>query len=248
MNRIQRLLCLFWVGVLLICTPVYGALQPTDRFFVNDFANVLSSETEDYIFSTSKAYYESDKTQIVVTTVESLNGMDIERYSLEMAREWGIGDKEQDNGILILLAVSDREVRVEVGTGLEGTITDTKSGKFIRRAKDRLSANDFDAGIKSIYADVVGELQNPAADEDDDDESGIMSVIAPIFILIALIFFMNLRGGGRPGGGIYGGWRGGYYGGFGGRGGFGSGGFSGGGGGFSGGGGGFSGGGASGKF
>ena len=147
---------------------------------------------------------------------------------------------------MILLAVTDREIRIEVGTGLEGTITDTKSGKFIRRAKEQLSANDFDSGLKNIYNDVIGELENPTPNEDDN--AGIISTIIPLVIFIFLIFLINLRGGGRRGGHFYGGgWHGGFYGGsgsFGGRGGFGG----GSGGGFSGGGGGFSGGGASGKF
>lgn len=246
MKNLQKFLYILTVLALLFCTAVQAAPQPTDRFFVNDFAEVLSPETEDYIFQTSKAYFESDGTQVVVTTVASLENQDIESYSLDMARAWGIGDKERDNGVLILLSTGEREVRIEVGTGLEGTLTDTKSGRFIRSAEDQLSANDYDGGLKMIYTAVIGELENPTPNTENTSNipGTILAVAGFLFFLYIL---KRLKGGHGPGGGFsggfYGGWRGGRWGGgFGGS----SGGF--GGGGFSGGGGGFSGGGASGKF
>lgn len=253
MKKRVKLLYLLCILCLLSKTALAAVPDPTDIFFVNDFAGVLSAETEEELFTRGRAYYESDKTQVVVTTVDSLEGADIESYALEMARTWGIGDKDADNGILILLAVSDREIRIEVGTGLEGVITDTKSGRFIRRAADSLSAGDFDAGIRSIYLDVLGELEEPSADGVGTDSEWASLLLALFFasgIFLFFFWFGRKHGGGSGGhggyhgGGFFGGGR--YYGGFGG-GGFG--GFGGrGGGGFSGGGGGFSGGGASGKF
>ena len=242
MKKLQSFLCL--LGVLFWCVIPHVSAQPspTNQFFINDFANVLSPETENFIFTNSKAYFESDKTQVVVTTVESLDGKDIERYALEMARNWGIGDKEQDNGILILLAVSDRQIRIEVGTGMEGIITDTKSGRFIRNATDFLSAGDFDSGIKSIYTAIIDELENPTPDSGEEDVSWL-----ELLLILILIFGLSFFWGGRFGRRRF--FGGGYYGGFGHFGGFGHGGGGGfGGSGFSGGGGGFSGGGASGRF
>lgn len=68
---------------------------------------------------------------MVVVTVQSLGGRDIESYSIGLAREWGIGDKDDDSGVLLLLSTGDRQVRIEVGKGLEGSLTDGKSGRIL---------------------------------------------------------------------------------------------------------------------
>ncbi len=222
--------------------------KPTNEFFINDFADVIDSETERYIFEKGKEYNNGGGTQVVVLTMPSINGDSVEDFSIETAREWGIGDKDEDNGVLILLVMDSRDIRVEVGYGLEDVLNDGKCGRFIRSASPLLSEGDYSGGIKQLYDDIIGELENPTPAEDEDEDD---SDIALIILIIALIFISGTWGR------IYrrrGGWGG--RGGFGGHGGFGGGGFYGGGGfggssgggGFSGGGGGFGGGGASGKF
>ena len=176
-------------------------------------------------------------------TMESIDGNDLEDFSIETARKWGIGDKDADNGVLILLVMDSRDIRIEVGYGLEGVLNDGKCGRFIRNATDSLSAGDYSEGIKQIYDSVIGELEEPTPDEEDDDRMvEIMTYVVFFIVLAIVVFITNIKGrGGRGGrGGYHSG--GGYYGG-----GF-SGGSSSGGGGFSGGGGSFGGGGASGKF
>ena len=224
--------------------------KPTDRFFINDYANVIDAGTEDYIFEKGKAYNANNGPQVVVLTMPSINGADLEEFSIETAREWGIGQKDKDNGVMILLVMDSRDIRIEVGYGLEGVLNDGKCGRFIRNAKDQLSAGNYSEGIKSIYDDVIGELENPTEDTEDDELS---EIIGGIIILIILLIIISALGGGRGGRGGRGGsgygrvYRGStYYGGGFSSGGFGGGGF--GGGGFKGGGGGFGGGGASGKF
>lgn len=216
----------------------------TDRFFINDYANVIDSETEDYIFEKGKAYNANGGPQVVVLTMESIDGNDLEDFSIETARKWGIGDKDANNGVLILLVMDSRDIRIEVGYGLEGVLNDGKCGRFIRNATDSLSAGDYSEGIKQIYDSVIGELEDPTPDEEDDDDTmvEIMTYVVFFIVLAIVVFITNIKGrGGRGGpGGYHSG--GGYYGG-----GF-SGGSSSGGGGFSGGGGSFGGGGASGKF
>ncbi len=111
--------------------PFYvSALEPTEEFYVNDFANILSDETESYIIKQSNAMYHVDGTQIVVVTVPSLDGEILEEFSLDLARSFGIGDDEADNGLLLLLALEERMFRVEVGYGLEGVLNDAKTGRF----------------------------------------------------------------------------------------------------------------------
>jgi uncharacterized protein len=161
-----------------------------------------------------------------------------------MAREWGIGSKSENNGVLILLAVEDRSIRVEVGYGLEGTITDSMSGRFIREASEELSADNFDSGILKLYQLVIRELEAPGSYEETQKGNNTTARVSFLIVLLIIILFIFRR---PRGGGGYRGFGGGYMGGFGGGfhggsgGGFGGGGFSGGGGGFGG-------GGASGKF
>ena len=230
-------------AALFLNIAAYAAVpSPTSRFFVNDYADVIDSETEDYIFEKGKEYNANGGAQVVVLTMPSLDGENLEEFSIETAREWGIGSKESDNGVLILLVMDSRDVRIEVGDGLEGVLNDGKCGRFIRAAAPLLSGGDYSGGIKSLYNSVIGELEEPTPDTEDEAPEGYYDFIAAIiiFLLIIMLWILKSRGGG-------GGHRGRrfFYGGYGG-GGFSGGRFSGGG--FSGGGGGFSGGGASGKF
>ena len=253
---IKRLSC-FFAAVLLFTSAVTAAVPAhTTQFYINDFANVLSAETENLIFNKSKSYADSSQIQVVVTTVTTLDGRTVEDYSLEMARSWGIGDKEDNTGVLILVSTGDREIRVEVGYGLEGILNDSKVGRLIRNeAVPYLSKNDYDSGIKELYLAVMNEIGDVTAQTAKDVESEDSTCLAGIIVfLIVVVLISGLFGGrggrGGRGRGGFGGW---YFpgpGGFG-RGGFGGGGFGGGSsGGFSGGGfgGGFGGGGASGKF
>lgn len=238
--------------------------SPTREFYVNDFANILSKDTKQFIIDKSTALEDASKAQVVVTTIDSLDGDSIENYANEMFRNYKIGSKSSDNGVLILLSVQDRKVRIEVGYGLEGAINDAKAGRIIRDlGKPYLSDEEWDKGLKAMYGAVLKEVYNeynikqPADIKKMDkvkninikiDSSKIIALLIFIFIIVSNI--NNRRGGGRRrrrrgfyGGGFYGGFGGGGFGG-----GFGGGGFGGGGGGASGGGGSSGGGGASGGF
>ena len=225
--------------IVLCCTlfPAYAETDLKGIGYANDFANVLSAETEDYINSTGLAYQDTDNTQVVVVTVESLEGQSIEDYAYDLFNTWGIGDKKADNGILILLSTGDREIRVEVGDGMEGIFNDAKVGRMIDNlALPYFAENDFDTGIKNLYTGIIEVIGNPAAFEDDAADVGeIAGTIALVLALILLSVLTGGRGGGH--------WR---WGGYIGRGGFGGGSSGGGFGGF--GGGGSSGGGASRRF
>ena len=222
--------------------------KPTSAFFVNDFADVLSDEEEAKMQSLGVNLYNASKAQVVAVTIDSLEGNDINDYALNLARNWGIGSKDQDNGILLLLSVNDREVRIEVGYGLEGALPDSKTGRILDvYGIDYFKANRFGQGMYSVYNSLVNEVYieyGMSPDENytpvEDDSLSTKSVIAyVVFLLLILIFVIPRRlrlpflffGGPRwpRGPGCFGG-------GFGGASGFGGGGFSGGGGGFGGGG------------
>lgn len=239
------------VFIIALGARIFAAVSipnPTSAFFVNDYANIIDAQTEQYINERGQTYYKNGGPQVALLTMSSIGGADLEDFSIQTARKWGLGDKDADNGVLILLVLDSRDIRIEVGYGLEGVLNDGKCGRFIRESAELLSAGDYSGGLKLLYDRVVGELEEPSPDEEESDAAETAELIfAIIFIILLLILWSAMihrggwRGGGRRGE-FYGG--GGFYGG----GSFGGGGFSGGGGGFSGGGGGFGGGGASGKF
>lgn len=157
LKRINYLILLL-LSVFFTC-KVNALVNPTEKFYINDYANIISPETEEYIYEKSVKLNEIDGTQIVVVTVKNLEGRSIEDYSLELARKFGIGSKEKNNGLLLLLALEEREFRVEVGTGLEGILPDGKTGRFQNQyIIPYLKENNFDEGIKNGYNAFYNEI------------------------------------------------------------------------------------------
>lgn len=252
---------LLFITVLALSLNIIGCeqkvkqpLQPTAEFFVNDFAEIIDSDDKATMLKLGKALYDKTEAQAVVVTVESLNGADLEDFSIKLARDWGLGDEEKDNGVLLLLSESDREIRLEIGRGLEGALPDSKTGRIIDYyGIEHLKNNDFSTGITEIYKAVVNEIYIEYGLTPDDDytpvdqlptdeaDDGLLGVLIYVIILFVVLFIVLSRfsgPGGRFGGPhiFFGGGFGSYRGMGGSSGGFSGGGFRGGGGGFSGGG------------
>lgn len=137
----------------------YAVVSPKTNFYVNDYADVLSEETENYILNSNIDLQSKTKAQIVVVTVKTLDGKTIEEYATELFREFGIGDKEKNNGVLLLCSTGDRMFRIEVGYGLEGALPDGKTG----RIQDQyiipyLKNNNYDEGIKNGFSAILEEV------------------------------------------------------------------------------------------
>ena len=152
---------LLFLSLFLLIIPIYGnaIVSPTNEFYINDYANILSSETEEYILQRSLALHAADGTQIVVVTVPNLEGMSLEKYANDLFNSFGIGDKEKNNGLLLLLALEERKFRVEVGDGLGGILPDGKTGRF----QDNyiipyLKENKWDEGIRNGYDAFYAEI------------------------------------------------------------------------------------------
>lgn len=156
-NRIKYLILIFLF--ITFISSVKAIVSPTSNLYVNDYANILSNETEEYIMNKSVALNNVDGTQIVVVTVPNLEGYSIEDYATKLFRNFGIGDKDKNNGLLLLLALEERQFRVEVGYGLEGILPDGKTGRFqddyiITYLKD----DKFDEGVKNGYDAFYAEI------------------------------------------------------------------------------------------
>ncbi|MEX2230792.1 MAG: TPM domain-containing protein [Cyclobacteriaceae bacterium] len=218
---------------------------------VHDEAKILTPAFVNALEQQLKQHEDSTSNQIAVLIIPSLNDVPIEDYSLQASEAWKLGQAEKDNGALLLIAVEDRKVRIEVGEGLEGVLPDAICNQIVRNEiAPNFRQNNYEAGIRAATTAMIkaigGEYEaerGPIA-----RRKGRGGSIWTTLIILAIIIFISRRGGGGKGNYRRGGWSSGagWYGaGFGRGGGFG-GGF--GGGGFSGGGGGFSGGGSSGSW
>lgn len=251
MKKIYAALCAVFALLIVLTTTAFAAdlPKPTSNFFVNDFANVISDADEKKMQKQGEALYEKCGAQVVVVTIKSLNGADLESYSLELARSWGIGSEKNDDGVLLLLAVEERKVRIEVGYGLEGALPDSKTGRILDTyGIDSFKKDDFSTGLANVYDSLINEVSiekgiDPADGYNPVDDDYTLTTKEKLItygvITLVVLFIVFIGRGRRRRGFVY------YGGGFNGHndGGFSGGGFSGGG--FSGGGGSFGGGGSS---
>ena len=242
-------------AVLLVGTPLLALEFPALSGRVVDTANVISSGAESTLTGNLRALEEQSGVQCVVVTVPSLQGADIGDFGYQLGREWGIGNKDTDSGVLLILAPSERQVRIEVGYGNEGDLTDAAAKLIIENViTPRLREGDFDAamlmGVTAISAQITGEELKtpPPRQQNRSDRRNPAFAFSWVFPLIIFLIFSGIGRRGRGGGILSGILLGSVISGLAGRssGGFSSGGF--GGGGFSGGGGSFGGGGASGSW
>jgi len=230
---------LLWL-VLLQGAPARALDVPPLEGRVNDQAGILSPATEQRLERALRELEQSDSTQIAVLTLPSLQGDSLEDFSIRVAEQWKIGHKGKDNGVIFLVSEKDRKVRIEVGYGLEGVLTDAKSSRIIRNeVVPYFRQGDYDrgihAGLRSILGVIGGEGQPEAAGARVPVRA--KSTASGLLMLLILFFLLFSRSGRFF---LLGGMLGGMWGGRGmsrgGMGGFGGGGFGGGGGGFGGGG------------
>lgn len=158
---------------------------------VHDDAHALKQETVDQLEKELKAYEDTTSNQIAILIVQSLDGEVLEQYSLKVAEKWKLGKKDKDNGALLLIAVDDHKMRIEVGQGLEGVLTDAQSSGIIRNEiAPEFRRGDYDAGVKAgvkgIVKAIAGEYSADAATSDNTTWI-VLGVAIGLFSIIALI-------------------------------------------------------------
>jgi uncharacterized protein len=127
--------------------------KATELKYVNDYANVIDNDSAQYILSVGKELEDKTGAQATVVVINSLEGETIESYATGIFREWGIGQKDKNNGLLILLSMQERQWRVEVGTGLEGAVTDIYSSRMMNEiAVPKFKQNQYGPGLREAYS------------------------------------------------------------------------------------------------
>jgi len=199
------------IAFLLVLLPVtfsFPAAGQTDvpelKSRINDLAEMISPATENELESMLAGLERSDSTQIAILTVPSLNGEPVESYSLRVAEKWKIGQKGLDNGILFLVARDDRKMRIEVGYGLEGRLTDLLAGRILDTiVRPAFRAGDFDGGIRAgtgaLVAAVRGEFKAEDLPEQKPKNNPGAVLVFNLFIFAFLVALIgssrSIRGG-----------------------------------------------------
>jgi uncharacterized protein len=167
--------------------------------YVNDYVGVFSKEEKANLEEEIAAYTASTTNELAVVVIPELNGETVEQYANELFMKWGIGKKDKDNGVLFLIAINDRKVRIEVGYGLEGDLPDSKAGSILRTSvtpnfKSGDYAGGIYAGVEQIMSATGGNYIEPNVEvfQDTKDTSTGIAVNIVAGIMFGLVFLTFL--------------------------------------------------------
>lgn len=189
------LLASLWL--LLLTTTAWGREIPAFQGYVNDYANLISPAAEQELTALLTAFDQSDSTQVAILTVDSLEGEDLEGFSIRVVDQWKVGQQGKDNGVLLLVAKQERKVRIEVGRGLEGVLTDLLSGRIIDQAiAPAFRAGQIDQGFvngaQAIIAATRGEFKaDPNARRSRHTGDKAPPIVSYLFVALLLIAFLG---------------------------------------------------------
>ena len=197
-NRIVQILAIFSLITIFGAPKLFALDVPPLKGRVNDYASILSSSTKQQLEGILAELEKTDSTQIAVLTIPSLEGEPLEEFSIKVADQWKIGQKGFDNGAILLIALKERKVRIEVGYGLEGSLTDLMAGRIIANViVPQFKARNFDQGVIDGVQAMIGVVRGEYKANEKiplgkrrqkkDSSSGFGG-------LIAFIFFISMLG------------------------------------------------------
>ena len=173
---------------------------------VVDQAGVIPGSARETLETKLKDLEDKSGIQLVVATVKSLQGGDIETYANELFRAWKLGEAKKNNGVLLLVAPTERKVRIEVGYGLEGTLTDALSQVIIASAiVPRFKANDYSGGIERGVDGIISVLTTDAEEWHaktrvrSEDQQGLFDVLFPLLLFLVVVFIFRYMVGNAGG-------------------------------------------------
>ena len=179
---------------------------------VVDQAGVMTAQAESDVEAKSKTLEDKSGIQLVVATVKSLQGSDIETYANQLFRYWKLGEAQKNNGVLLLVAPTEHKVRIEVGYGLEGTLTDALSSVIISSViVPRFKTGDYSGGIERGVDAIISVLSgdsagwHPKVNVRKEDASSDFDKLFPILffaIMIFIVWYLSRHAGGPPSGGV----------------------------------------------
>lgn len=182
--------------------------KPNPPRLVNDFANQLKAGEIASLEQKLVAYNDSTSSQIVIVVVPTTGDYPIADYAIKLGREWGVGQKDKDNGIVILWASTDRKIFISTGYGMEGAIPDAIAKRIISQVitpqfKNGMFYQGLDQGVDMIFKYATGEYKAEPGDINNDGGSfPPVLVFVIVFVIILIIMFRNRNNRGGNGGGF----------------------------------------------
>ncbi len=163
---------------------------------VHDDAHVLKPETVDLLEKDLELYEDSTSNQIAILIIQSLDGEVLEDYSMQVAEKWKLGSKKNDNGVLLLIAIDDHKMRIEVGEGLEGALTDAHSNRIIRNEMaPAFRRGDYDAGVLAAITSIKAAIRGEYAAEDAANDFDSMDMTTKIIVAGVIFLFLGVFAG-----------------------------------------------------
>ncbi|MBI2092837.1 MAG: TPM domain-containing protein [Deltaproteobacteria bacterium] len=166
------------LGVILITVPCISAAAnyPEPTGFINDFAGIIDPPARTQLANIITQFNNATGNEIAVVTIPSLDGEPIENYAVKLFEKWGIGKKNEDNGLLLLVAPSERQMRIEVGYGLEPYINDALAGRIIRETVvPHFAAGNFPLGVLNGVVEIISIISKRSGVEFDPAAAGSIS-------------------------------------------------------------------------
>ena len=202
-SRVLPLKKLLTITGLLVVSALVFAQRPVPELWgvrVHDEARVLSQAVVQQLEEQLKQHEDTTSNQIAILIIPSLNGEVLEEYALRVAENWKLGQKEKDNGVLLLIAIEDRAVRIEVGYGLEGVLPDAVCNRIIRNEiLPNFRRNDYDAGVTAAIGAIIQAIGGEYVSSEDDlnefgttwKERALIGVF--VFTILGVITFIGLK-------------------------------------------------------
>lgn len=223
-RQLRQQTALLWLGILALLLARSAAAQNPKELrpqgYVNDFARVISPDSKHSLEAICQEVDKKADAQIAIVTVRSLDRRSVEEYSIELASHWGIGPKQRDRGVMILVAPHEHRYRIEVGYGLEPILPDGLVGDFGRQALPQLRINNYSGAIlllteriaeviakdRGVTLDSLSQSgQAPLGSETAPPPITPRSIAVPVLSVIVLLFFpllgllLRMRAGRRYG-------------------------------------------------
>ncbi|MEM4630774.1 MAG: TPM domain-containing protein [Candidatus Diapherotrites archaeon] len=214
---------LFLIFLLLVPSINAKIPSPTHQFFVNDYANLLTDEEEQYLLTLFSTIEKQTSAEIVLVIVQSLEGYSSQEYATQIGQTWGVGKKDTDNGLVILYAINENKIFAATGHGLEGILPDSKIGRMLDQyyVPQRDNGNPKQGILDFAYAisqeilinkdEIVSKQKNTSSSDFFYDQIISFLVIICVVVIIIMILAsskISIRLGGGHGGSLRGGFGG----------------------------------------
>jgi len=178
--------------------------RPEPPMAVNDYGHFLEPFQKDALEQKLRNYNDSTSSAIVIVTVPDLQGYDIPQLSLKYLREWGIGTKGKNNGVLILVSKAERKARIETGSGMEGVLPDILCKQIIdERMIPFFKQDDYYRGFDNTVDAIIQAAAGEYKADPTSQKSGRPSIKTILFLVVLFFLLISFLGGGGGGGGSY---------------------------------------------